>query len=88
MVDRLKAAYAKIKIGDPFVPGNLIGPLIDKTAVTDYETTVAQARELGGDVLIGGNRMPGPGYFVEPTLIRAQNSWPCVQHETFAPILS
>ena len=28
-----------------------------------------------------------PGYFVEPTIVRAQNHWPVVQRETFAPIL-
>ncbi len=87
VIDRLKAAYAKIKIGDPFKPGNLIGPLIDKAAVKDFQKAVADARALGGEVLIGGNVLPGPGYYVEPTLIRARNDWPCVQHETFAPIL-
>ena len=28
-----------------------------------------------------------PGYFVEPTIVRAQNDWDIVQRETFAPIL-
>ena len=28
-----------------------------------------------------------PGYFVEPTIVRAQPQWPLVQRETFAPIL-
>jgi aldehyde dehydrogenase (NAD+) len=87
VVSRLKNAYPKIKIGDPFKPGHLIGPIIDKSAVADFERAIAQAKSLGGEILIGGNVLPGPGYFVEPTLIRAQNDWPCVQHETFAPIL-
>lgn len=87
VVARLKTAYAKIKIGDPFEPGTLIGPLIDKAAVGDFERAIADAKALGGEVLIGGNVIPGGGYYVEPTLIRARNDWPCVQHETFAPIL-
>lgn len=87
VIDRLKKAYAKVKIGDPFKSGNLIGPLIDKAAVSDFQRAIADAKSLGGEVLIGGNVMPGPGYYVEPTLIRARNDWPCVQHETFAPIL-
>lgn len=86
-VERLKKAYAKVTIGDPMKPGNLIGPLIDKRAVTDFEKAVAEARSLGGEVLYGGKVMPGPGYYVEPTLIKAKNSWPCVQKETFAPVL-
>jgi aldehyde dehydrogenase (NAD+) len=84
---RLKKAYAKITIGDPFKPGNLIGPIIDKPAVAAFEKTVAEAVALGGEIIHGGKVMPGPGYFVEPTIITAKNDWPCVQHETFAPIL-
>jgi aldehyde dehydrogenase (NAD+) len=35
----------------------------------------------------GGQVIEGPGYYVQPTLVRAQNHWPVVQRETFAPIL-
>jgi aldehyde dehydrogenase (NAD+) len=87
VLERLKKAYAKITVGDPFKPGNLIGPIIDKPAVAAFEKAVAEAVSLGGEVIAGGKVMPGPGYFVEPTIITAKNEWPCVQHETFAPIL-
>ncbi|RVD38158.1 aldehyde dehydrogenase family protein [Mesorhizobium sp. M4A.F.Ca.ET.020.02.1.1] len=87
IVEGLKKAYAKVKIGDPFVPGNLIGPLIDKHAIDEFTKAVASAKELGGEVVYGGNVLPGPGYYVEPTIIMAKNHWPCVQHETFAPLL-
>ena len=38
-------------------------------------------------MLCGGKRLMRPGFFVEPTIIKANNSWPVVQKETFAPIL-
>ncbi|MEZ4244542.1 MAG: aldehyde dehydrogenase family protein [Nitrospira sp.] len=41
----------------------------------------------GGEVLYGGHVLNRPGYFVEPTIVRAKNEWPIVQRETFAPIL-
>jgi aldehyde dehydrogenase (NAD+) len=31
--------------------------------------------------------MDGPGFFVEPAVIKAENHWEVVQTETFAPIL-
>ncbi len=31
--------------------------------------------------------LEGSGFFVEPTLVRAENHWKVVQRETFAPIL-
>lgn len=37
--------------------------------------------------MYGGRVLNRPGYFVEPTIVRAQNRWPIVQRETFAPIL-
>ena len=31
--------------------------------------------------------LPRPGFFGEPTIVRARNDMPVVRHETFAPIL-
>ena len=87
LVAKLKSAYAQVIIGDPLDPATLMGPLIDATALQNFERTVEEARASGGEVLYGGKVLPGPGYYVEPTIIRAENHWPCVQKETFAPIL-
>jgi aldehyde dehydrogenase (NAD+) len=84
---RLTHAYRQVRIGDPLDPGTLMGPLIDAAAVSRFEIAVAGARAQGGEVLHGGRVLPGPGHFVEPTLIRARNESPIVQVETFAPIL-
>ncbi len=87
VTDSLVNAYKQITIGDPLDTKNLMGPLIDETAVANFEKTVALAKELGGKVLAGGNRIDRPGHYVEPTIIRAENHWEVVQNETFAPIL-
>jgi aldehyde dehydrogenase (NAD+) len=84
---RLVAAYRQVRIGDPLGSETLMGPLIDAPAVERFEAAVAKARELGGEILCGGGVRPGPGHFVEPTIIRAQPAWELVRHETFAPIL-
>jgi aldehyde dehydrogenase (NAD+) len=84
---RLLAAYRQVKIGDPLKPETLMGPLIDAQAVERYEQAIAALREQGATILCGGRRVPGAGFFVEPTLVRAEPHWPLVRHETFAPIL-
>ncbi len=85
---RLVRAYEQVRIGDPLDPATLMGPLIDAAAVAAFERTVAEARECGGRIVCGGHARPGPGYWVEPTVVaEARNEWPCVQRETFAPIL-
>ena len=87
LLRRLQRAYDKLKVGDPLDSATLLGPLIDAEARQAFLLAVAEARSLGGEVLHGGHALPGPGYFVEPTLIRAENHWPLVQRETFGPIL-
>ena len=87
VTNTLVDAYGQVRIGDPLDPDTLMGPLIDEPSVKAFEAAVANAVEEGGEVLTGGKRIEGPGHFVEPTIIRAENHWPIVQDETFAPIL-
>ncbi len=87
VLKRLVNAYKQVSIGDPLDQANLMGPLIDEQAVAQFQQTIQQARAAGGEVLFGGKPIAGAGFFVEPTIIAAQNDWPIVQQETFAPIL-
>jgi len=87
LVSRVVAAYKQVQIGDPLKSGVLMGPLIDQAAVQTYREAIEEIQKEGGEILCGGRVLPGPGYFVEPTIVLAQNRWPVVQRETFAPIL-
>lgn len=87
LLQALVAAYKKITIGDPLDQKNLLGPLIDQAAVEHYKKAIAAAQASGGKLLCGGKVLDKPGFFVEPSLIEADNSWDVVQQETFAPIL-
>ncbi len=84
---RLVHAYGQVRIGDPLEPSTLMGPVIDSSAVERYQAAISAARAAGGEVLCGAKVRPGPGNFVEPTIIRARNDWDIVQTETFGPIL-
>ncbi len=84
---RLAKAYRQVCVGDPLAPNTLMGPLIDEPAVVAFERAVAAARAEGGKVLSGGATLPGPGHFVQPTLVRAWHDWSLLREETFAPIL-
>ncbi|MBL7810653.1 MAG: aldehyde dehydrogenase family protein [Bacteroidetes bacterium] len=88
---KLLAAYKQITIGNPLEETNLMGPLIDKQAVANYEEALAQLKAQGGKVLFGGKVLTGKEYesgcYVMPTVCEAMNHYPIVQQETFAPIL-
>ncbi|OGT41074.1 MAG: aldehyde dehydrogenase [Gammaproteobacteria bacterium RIFCSPHIGHO2_12_FULL_40_19] len=87
LVNALIKAYKKISIGDPLDQKNLMGPLIDQQAVDQFVNAVNAAKKQGGKILFGGNSIKRPGFFVEPTIIAAENHDEVVQNETFAPIL-
>ncbi|MEN2992871.1 MAG: aldehyde dehydrogenase family protein [Bacteroidia bacterium] len=79
------------RIGNPLDPDTLIGPLVDKAAVQAMQDALAEVQAQGGKILFGGEVLEGPGYesgcYVRPAIVSAENHWPVVQRETFAPIL-
>jgi len=88
LLERLTALYSRVKTGNPLDDDVLMGPLVSRDAVADYEAAITRAREQGGEVVYGGNRRPDIGdQFVEPTIIRMPAQTGIVCEETFAPIL-
>ena len=84
---RLKKAYGQVRIGDPLDPNTLMGPLIDPGSVDRYLNAIEQVKQAGGKMIVEGGRVEGPGNFVSPSIATAENHWPIVQDETFAPLL-
>jgi aldehyde dehydrogenase (NAD+) len=87
LVERLVNAYKQVNIGDPLDSNTLMGPVIDQGAVDDYLNAIERAKSEGGELIYGGNVIERDGFFIEPTIIKAKNSFDIVQEETFAPIL-
>ena len=88
---KLVAAYKQLVIGNPLEETSHMGPVIDKDAVTAYTNAIVEAKKAGGKEVVKGGILTGENYesgcYVKPCIIEAQNEWPIVQHETFAPIL-
>ena len=88
---KLQKAYGQIRIGNPLDSSNHMGPLIDKGAVKSYLNAIEQVKAEGGRFLVEGGILEGAGYesgcYVKPCIAEVENSYPIVQHETFAPIL-
>lgn len=84
-------AYSQIRIGNPLDENNHMGPLIDNMAVEAYRNAIESVKAEGGKIIFGGNVLKikdyESGFYVEPCIVEAQNSYTTVQHETFVPIL-
>jgi succinate-semialdehyde dehydrogenase/glutarate-semialdehyde dehydrogenase len=84
---RLVEKTRALKVGDGLDPWSQIGALIDEEAIAKAAEHVEDATRGGARLLCGGQRLPGPGYFFEPTVLAdAALSALCMQEETFAPI--
>jgi aldehyde dehydrogenase (NAD+) len=81
----LISAYGQVRIGDPMDEATLMGPLVNRRAVSDMMDGLRRIGEQGGEILYGGDRMTG--CFVRPTLVRAKPDMPILKEEIFAPIL-
>jgi aldehyde dehydrogenase (NAD+) len=85
MTRKLKAAYDRIRIGDPMDEKTLMGPLIDRHAVEAMRAALARIQAEGGEIIFGGEELGG--CYVKPALVKARADMPIVQEEVFAPIL-
>ena len=89
VVARVKAAYGKVRIGDPR-KDNLVGPLIDKPSFDAMQGALAKARDEGGQVFGGERQLASEypnAYYVSPAIVEMPGQSEVVRHETFAPIL-
>ncbi len=93
-VDEFVARTKKLLIGDPLDAKTNIGALISETHMNKVLGYINLAKQEGGSILTGGNRIKlngrcGDGYFVEPTVITGL-SQQCRtnQEEIFGPVVT
>ncbi len=66
---RLSEQMAALPVGDGTQDGTKVGPLIDDAAQDKVDTLVRDAVDRGAEVLTGGQRPTGQGYFYPPTVL-------------------
>jgi succinate-semialdehyde dehydrogenase / glutarate-semialdehyde dehydrogenase len=89
--DFVKAFVEKVKgfkVGGGYDEGVTHGPLIHDRAVSKVDSHVQDALKHGGQVMIGGQKIPELGSsFYQPTVIRdATADMQVAQEETFGPL--
>ncbi|MGW2638227.1 NADP-dependent succinic semialdehyde dehydrogenase [Streptomyces sp. NPDC001348] len=67
--EKFVAGMKALKTGDPLEEGTDIGPLASEQGRADLEELVDDAKRAGAQVLCGGERPDGPGWFYPPTVL-------------------
>lgn len=87
LTEKLTKAYQHVRIGNPLDASTLMGPMVDGDAVTTMMKALKALPSQGGKIVIGGERLEKPGFYVTPTIVRVPGNTQLVCEETFAPIL-
>lgn len=93
LIDRLKDAFSRIKVGDPLDENIQMGSQTGEAQLEKIQNYVDYAKESGAEILVGGNRLTdgelSKGYFFEPTIIAVENNKnKLAQEEIFGPVLT
>ncbi len=78
---------AALEMGNGLDPGVTVGPLVNAETRDKVEELVQDARQRGARVLVGGEPVPGKGYFYPATvLIDVAPDAALVREEIFGPV--
>ncbi len=87
--ERLREEVGQIEMGTPLDFRNFMAAVIDEKAFTTHSTAIDEARAGGYEVITGGGYDKSEGYFVEPTVLRADDPEArLMRDELFGPILT
>lgn len=88
-VEKIASRTAALRIGDPFADGVNLGPVISQTQMQRVLDYIRVGTDEGAQVITGGMRVDGRGYFVQPTIFAGVNDGMRIAHEEiFGPVLS
>jgi aldehyde dehydrogenase (NAD+) len=87
-LDISRVIYAGVKVGDPWDPDTVVGPLISEAHRARVEGYVTRALSAGATIAAGGGRPKlSKGWYMNPTLLAGlDNSFEISREELFGPV--
>jgi len=84
VVERAKT----LKVGSGIQSDTQMGPLISQKQLDRVSGYVQSGKEQGAEIVVGGKRVEGKGYFMQPTVLAETNrDMRVVQEEIFGPVV-
>ena len=80
---------AALKVGSADDPANYMGPVINEGSERKILGYIEKSIQEGGQLIIGGGKAEGDGYFMKPTIIADVHPKSTIaQEEIFGPVLA
>ena len=87
-VSQFVAATEKLNIGNPLLDETQIGPMVSSAQRELSESFIAEAKSDGRNILTGGERLSGSGFYLKPAVITGaklnDRVW---REEIFGPVV-
>ncbi|RAI60324.1 NAD-dependent succinate-semialdehyde dehydrogenase [Roseicella frigidaeris] len=86
-IEKFVAAAKAVKVGNGLEEGTQMGPLVHERRIPWVDGLMADARQKGGEVRTGGERIGNKGYFYQPTVVTGLSKEArMMNEEPFAPV--
>ncbi|MDG0822856.1 MAG: aldehyde dehydrogenase [Staphylococcus equorum] len=87
-INKLKVKMEQLKVGDPFKKDTDYGAIINQQQLDSIDDKVQDAIKNGADLITGGHKVDGAGYFYEPTILDKVNPQDnAFKEEIFGPVI-
>jgi len=88
VTEGIAARARAIRVGSGFEPGTQVGPLISQEQLDRVQAYIRSGLDEGARLITGGQRLPGEGYFLEPTVFAGvRPGMRIAREEIFGPVL-
>jgi len=89
LLERLIPFTSKLQQGDPLDSKTRLGPQVSEAQMRRVLSYVDKGKAGGARLVTGGERAPGKGFFVRPTIFDdVKNDMTIAREEIFGPVLS
>ncbi|HEU4447151.1 MAG TPA: NAD-dependent succinate-semialdehyde dehydrogenase [Nitrososphaeraceae archaeon] len=77
----------RLRVGDPLSEETDVGPLVNAKSLENMEGIVNRTSKTGAELLTGGERINGKGYFFKPAIFKnVSPEMEIAQEEVFGPV--
>jgi aldehyde dehydrogenase (NAD+) len=88
-VERLVKKAKAQKVGDPFDPDTTQGPQVSQEQCERIMGYIESGKSEGAQLLTGGRRLGGRGYYIEPTVFTGvRDEMKIAREEIFGPVMN
>lgn len=88
LLEKITTITRQLKVGNPLEATTQMGPVSSEKGLNDVMQQIDEAVKAGAKIVLGGKKIEGEGFFMEPTILTdIDKNNPAYNEEIFGPVL-